>query len=27
MLPRATENSIAGYIWSAGCYLPIPGLM
>jgi len=26
MLPRATENAVAGYIWSAGRYLPTPGL-
>jgi len=26
MLPRATENAVAGYIWPAGRYLPTPGL-
>jgi len=24
MLPRATENAVAGHIWPAGCYLPTP---
>jgi len=23
---RATENAVAGHIWPAGRYLPIPGL-
>jgi len=27
MLRRATENAIAGHIWPAGRYLPIPGLV
>jgi len=26
MLPRGTENAVAGHIWSAGLYLPTPGL-
>jgi len=26
MLPRATENVVAGHIWPAGRYLPTPGL-
>jgi len=27
MLPRATENAVAGHIWPAGCYLPTPALV
>jgi len=26
MLPRATENAVAGHIWPAGRYLPTPDL-
>jgi len=26
MLPRATENAVAGHIWSGGRYLPTPVL-
>jgi len=26
MLPRATEDAVAGHIWPAGRYLPTPGL-
>jgi len=26
MLPRATENAVAGHIWPAGRYLPTPVL-
>jgi len=26
MLPRATENAVAGHIWPAGRYLPTPAL-
>jgi len=26
MLSRATENTVAGHIWPAGCYLPTPGV-
>jgi len=26
MLPRATENAMAGHIWPAGRYLPTPGI-
>jgi len=26
MIPRATENAVAGHIWPAGRYLPTPGV-